>query len=51
MIKYTCSACKETYCSVWSDEDAQLEFNKNFPEHDFSNAAIICDNCYKALNI
>lgn len=47
--EYTCDACGETFEKDWTDEEAQEEFECNFPTHTIRDQAIVCDDCYNTL--
>jgi len=47
--QYTCAVCGETFDSGWSDEEAKAELEEDFPDHDITECAIVCDGCYKRL--
>lgn len=49
MDKYTCANCLEEFEIAWTDEEASVEFQQNFPESDISTAAIGCDDCYAKM--
>lgn len=44
---YTCVACKGTFHSDWTDEEAWAEYERLYPGVPRSEAASVCDDCYK----
>jgi len=46
-IKYTCAACRKSFSSEWSEEEAMLEFQRQFPGRE--PEAIVCDDCYSLI--
>jgi hypothetical protein len=49
--EYQCSACGEIYEYGWSDDEAQAEYEENFPTYAKRNdpVDIVCDDCYLQL--
>lgn len=45
---YTCANCHSTYKKAWSDEEADKEFEQNFPGSN-DEKAIVCDDCYQMM--
>ncbi len=45
--RYTCSACGEEFKSSWNTEDANAQFEKEFPNGDADNTVIVCHECYE----
>jgi hypothetical protein len=46
---YTCAICRETFEKGQSDEEAQAEYDRNFPECVGMEQVVICDDCYNDL--
>jgi uncharacterized protein with PIN domain len=46
--EYRCENCLEIYEKDWSDEEAQAEYEQNFPNSG-EEQAIVCDDCYKKM--
>jgi len=46
---FRCAQCGGVFEKAWTDEEAQAEFAENFAEHSLDDAALVCDECYKAL--
>lgn len=51
MRKYTCASCKESYTSVWSEDEAYDEAVGVWGEKTVKTQemATVCDPCYKKL--
>jgi hypothetical protein len=49
--RYTCEACGETFSPPddWTDDDAAAEFSATFGAPLPSDAAVVCDPCYKRI--
>ena len=47
--KYTCGECGGEFLKTIPDEEAKKEYKDNFPEKPFSEAEIVCDDCYKKI--
>lgn len=47
--QYTCEACGETFDKGWSDEEAILELEEEFPGFATSDCGLVCDDCYKKM--
>ena len=47
---YQCFACRKTFISGWSDEEAQRELRENFPGYDPKDEmCMLCDDCYNEI--
>lgn len=46
---FICEECNQEFESDWPDEEARKEFSENFPGQDFSEAAVVCDECFGRL--
>ena len=44
--EYKCDECGRVFLAIRPDEEAVKEFEANFPGHDISEAARVCDDCY-----
>ncbi len=46
---YTCEMCEETfdYEEGWDDQDARAEMEADFGPVAPSDAAVVCDDCYR----
>mgnify|MGYP000971066134 FL=1 len=52
--EFKCAVCKEIYTKSWTDEEANKEAVELFgsPKEDWqSGYAVVCDDCFKKLNI
>lgn len=49
MAEYTCARCLGVFGAGWSEEEAEAEYRRDFPELAAANAPrdVICDECYK----
>lgn len=49
--EYQCAACGEIYEYGWSDDEAQAEYEENFPTFAKRNEPVdvVCDDCYLQL--
>lgn len=49
--EYQCAACGEIYEYGWSDDEAQAEYEENFPTYAKRGDAVdvVCDDCYLQL--
>lgn len=45
----TCDVCHKTFVSAWSQEEAEAEYDKNFPEAKAKNVerGVLCSACYR----
>jgi hypothetical protein len=47
---FTCELCKLTYDKGRSDEDAEVEFYRTFPEEQWEEeTAVLCDDCFNTV--
>jgi hypothetical protein len=47
---YQCANCDGVFIKDWSDEEAQAEYEENFPmTSQTDEPAVVCDDCYKAM--
>lgn len=46
---YVCEMCGEVYESDWTQEEAEKEFEDNFPYHLDEPKSVVCDDCYEIL--
>lgn len=46
---YTCEMCRGTFEKEWTDEEAMEEAKKLFPGMDFSDMAVLCDDCFQRI--
>ena len=48
---YTCARCGGRFESDWSEEEAQAEYERNFPGATAAKLPReeVCDDCYKVL--
>ena len=51
MSEYTCASCGATFEKGWSDEESAAEREEVFPGLPESECALVCEDCYRALNI
>ena len=50
MEKYICASCKETFISEWSDNEAQIEYKRRFPDSEpVADAEVVCEECYNKM--
>ena len=51
--EYQCDLCKEIFNFVndenWSEEKANEEYKKVFPDSSLDNREIVCDDCWKLV--
>lgn len=45
--RYTCAVCGEEFLSSWNAEDAQAQYEKEFPGRNDENTHIVCEECYQ----
>jgi DNA-directed RNA polymerase subunit RPC12/RpoP len=52
---YTCAVCGGTFeyqlDGTWSESDAKKEYERLFPDSKWENKIIVCDDCWKGLDI
>lgn len=46
---YTCADCGKTFPKGWSDEEAAVERDRDFPGMPDGEAVVVCDDCYRAM--
>lgn len=48
---YTCSSCGVTFRKVWSDEEAQAEYEAVFGSDAAADpeVSVVCDDCYPTI--
>lgn len=46
---YKCECCLQTFEKTKTDEEVMDEAKKRFPNDDLSDAALVCDTCFKAI--
>lgn len=50
--EFTCCACRGTFHTDWSEEDAMAEFEKLYGSKGHKpTAARMCDDCWKAAGL
>ena len=47
--EFTCDACGESFEKAWSDEKAIAESKKAFPDDDYTDMAVVCDDCWHKM--
>lgn len=47
--EFQCADCKRIFDKAWSDEEAEIELQDNFPGISKEDCDIICDDCYNKL--
>jgi len=47
--EYQCAMCGKVYKKRWKEEEAWEEHDRNFPGEPHETAAVVCDDCYKAM--
>ncbi len=47
--EYKCKVCKGVFLKEWSDEEARLEMERDFPNLPKGEQATVCDDCYKKV--
>ena len=47
--EYRCAMCGKVYKKRWTEEEAWAEHDRNFPGEPHETAAVVCDDCYKAM--
>ena len=47
--EFRCTNCGGVYEKDWSDEEAKKEYDDLYPTIPFSEAVIVCDECYKKI--
>lgn len=48
--KFKCEECGGVFDKEWSDDEAQIEFEQNFPlGHLGDGIAVVCDDCYQEI--
>lgn len=52
---FKCASCGEVFDKLsdgsWTDEDALKEKGELFPDLDMSDAAVVCDTCFKRMGL
>ncbi len=43
---YVCTVCGELFKSAWNAEDADAQFEKEFPGGNTENTSVVCQECY-----
>lgn len=43
---FECAICGGVFGKAWTDEEAQEEHNKSWPQFDLDECALICDVCF-----
>lgn len=48
---YTCAMCRETFDYAWTDEEAEAEYQGDFPDESAAEVErdIVCDGCYRKV--
>lgn len=46
---FTCTVCKETFESSWTEKEKRDEAKKNFPLDSISEMSSVCDDCHQEL--
>jgi hypothetical protein len=46
---YTCAECGERCMSSWSEEEAEAEWRRDFPNVDPAQRVEVCEDCYRTL--
>jgi len=46
---YQCECCLQTFEKTKTDEEAMKEAKELFPNDDLSDAAVVCDVCFRAI--
>ncbi len=46
---FKCASCHNVFDKGWSDEEAAAERDKNFPDLNDTEAAIVCETCYREM--
>jgi len=44
---FVCDACKKSFISAWSDEDAKKEMKENFGDIPEEDCSYLCEDCYE----
>lgn len=47
---FTCDACGRTFPKAWSEDDALAEAAALYPPELLTDAAVICDDCFRGMN-
>ena len=49
--EYKCELCKGVFTKAWADEEAEVEYRKNFETEYLANVEreTVCDDCYKTI--
>jgi len=47
--EYQCAMCGKVYKKGVPDEETWAEHDRNFPGEPHETAAVVCDDCYKAM--
>lgn len=49
--EYRCDSCGNVYEKAWTDEEAQAEYEADFPTSSKidTSPAVVCDDCYKLM--
>jgi hypothetical protein len=47
--EYKCDVCGKVFQGLWSDEEANEEFEKNFGKPVTEDDAVLCDDCYNKI--
>lgn len=51
--EYTCTLCGGTFTLIrdetWSEEKAKEEFHRLFPDADWANRIVLCNDCWNII--
>ena len=47
--EYQCAMCKGVFEKGQTDEEADIEFQENFPEDSDEEEELICDHCFTKM--
>ena len=48
---FTCAKCGETFENIWSDSEAEAQYDKVFAEEKAAGEErdVVCDDCYNII--
>lgn len=48
-MKYICAVCDVEFDQGWSEEEAEAELAKIFPEFEKADCDLVCADCYRKM--
>lgn len=47
--EFKCDLCNGIFTTDWTDEEADKEYERDFPDHVGEKRASVCDDCHKKV--